>query len=221
MKYCNRCKVEVIGNLTFCPLCQSELLVKGEIKESIFPPIEEVYIKQHLILKIVGFISIIASILSIFFNLMIPSTTFWALIVILTVGSVWMSLATAIKKHRNILKYLLYQSVIICLFAIFLDMITGWRGWALTFVLPIVFTLAMVVMYLLTKILHLKVGDYMIYLLLDALFGIIPIIFLITNCLRTDIPSIVCILTSMISVTGLIVFEGKNMLSELKRRLHV
>lgn len=221
MKYCNRCKVEVIGHLTFCPLCQSELLVDGEIKENIFPAVEEECTKHHLLLKIVGFISLIASILAVFFNLIIPSTNFWALIVILTVGCVWVSLAIAITKRRNILKYLLYQSDIICLFAIFLDYITGWQGWSFAFVVPIVFTLAMVIMYLLTKILHLQVGDYMIYILLDALFGIIPIIFLLTEHLQTDIPSMVCILVSIISVTGLIVFEGKNMLSELKRRLHV
>lgn len=221
MKYCTKCKVDVTGDLTFCPLCQSELLLEGEIKESIFPVIKEENAKNYLVLKILGFISISASILSVFFNIILSSSSWWSLIVVVTVSAVWISLAIAIIKHRDLLKYLLYQSVIICLFAVFLDYITGQQGWAITFVVPIVFTLAMIVMYLLSKILHLQVGDYMIYLLLDALFGIIPILFLVTDKLQTDMPSIVCILGSIISVVGLVVFEGKNMLSELKRRLHV
>lgn len=221
MKYCSKCKVEVIGSMAFCPLCQNELQLQGQVTENIYPPTEERGENSHIVLKSIGFISLIASILCVFFNAILPGQSWWSLIVVLTIGCVWLSLAIAIAKHRNLLKYLLYQSIIISLFAVFLDYMTGHHGWAITFVVPVVFTLAMVVMYLLSKILHLQVGDYMIYLLLDALFGIIPIIFLATGQLETDIPSMVCILGSIISVISLIIFEGKNMLSELKRRLHV
>lgn len=221
MKYCNKCGVEIVGSLTFCPLCQNELQVEGKTMEDVFPRIEERKASSHIVLKILGFISLIVGILCVFFNMLIPAESYWSLIVILTVGCVWLSFAIAVAKHRNLLKYLLYQSVIISLFAVFLDYSTGGYGWSFTFVVPIVLTLAMVVMYLLSKILHLQVGDYMIYLLLDALFGIIPVVFLVTDQVQTDIPSLVCILGSIISVIGLIVFEGRNMLSELKRRLHV
>ena len=98
---------------------------------------------------------------------------------------------------------------------------TGAHGWAITFVIPIILTLAMVVMYVVSKVLHLQVGDYMIYLLIDALFGLIPLVLLLTGQVFTDIPSLICILTSIISVVGLVIFEGNNMVSELKRRLHL
>ena len=222
MKYCNKCKIDVAGHLTYCPLCQNEL-IKSEntTEEDLFPDTYETYTSHHTVLKVLGFISITVAMIAVLINCLFPTKVWWSLLVVVTVGCAWLSLAVAISKHRNILKYMLYQSIIICLFAMFLDFLTGYTGWSLSLVLPIVFTLAMIIMYLLSKILHLQTGDYIIYLLLDALFGILPLILLVTLKFEIRIPSLICILVSAISVTALIIFEGKSIYQELNRRLHV
>lgn len=205
----------------FCPLCQNELRPEGEVEENIYPRQVQQRFNNHTVLKVSGFISLVISIICVFFNIVIPSQSWWSLIVILCLGFVWMSLGTAIRKHRNIVKYLMYQTLIISIFLVALDYATGRHGWAMTIVVPTILTVAMLLMYVVSKMLHLQVGDYMIYLLLDALFGIIPLIFLLMGQVFSNIPSFICLLTSIISVLGLIIFEGKNMMSELKRRLHV
>lgn len=221
MKRCKKCKVDTIGPLIYCPLCQSELIVIDASEEEIFPAKQGAQYTNHMVLKVFAVISIIVAIVSVFVNIVIPTKIWWSLIVVATLVCAWISLSIAISKRKNILKYLLHQSIVINVFAIVLDCFTGFNGWSITFVIPIIFTLAMVVMYILSKILHLQAADYIIYLLLDALFGIIPIIFLVTNSVKTDIPSLICIMGSIISVTILIVFEGKAMRSELNRRLHI
>lgn len=221
MKYCSKCKTHITGSLTYCPLCQSELVVVDETVEELYPSAYENDITNHMILKIFAFISVVVSILSVFINIIVPARIWWSLIVVATFVCLWISLLIAISKHKNILKYLLHQSIVISLFSIFLDYSTGRHGWAITFVIPVIFTLAMIVMYMLSKILHLQAGEYMIYLLLDALFGIIPIIFLVTDSVKYTIPSFICIMVSLSSVTALIIFEGQTMFSELKRRLHI
>lgn len=221
MKYCNKCKTHITGSLTYCPLCQSELVVIDEKVEELYPMAYESDAANYMILKIFAFISVVVSILSVFMNIIIPTKVWWSLIVVATFVCLWISLSIAISKHKNILKYLLHQSIIISLFSIFLDYFTGRYGWSINFVIPVIFTLAMIVMYILSKILRLQAGEYMIYLLLDALFGIIPILFLVTDSVKYTVPSFICILVSLISVTALIIFEGRTMLSELKRRLHI
>ena len=221
MKYCNKCKTHITGSLTYCPLCQSELVVIDEKVEEFYPIAYESDTTNHMILKIFAFISVVVSILSIFMNLILPTKIWWSLIVVATFVCLWISLSIAISKHKNILKYLLHQSIIISLFSMFLDYFTGSYGWSINFVIPVIFTLAMIVMYILSKILRLQAGEYMIYLLLDALFGIIPILFLVTDRVKYTVPSFICILVSLISVTALIIFEGRAMMSELKRRLHI
>lgn len=221
MKYCSKCKTHITGSLTYCPLCQSELVVVNEKVEELYPTKYEIDMTNHMILKIFAFISVVVSILSIFINLMIPSRIWWSLIIVMTFVCLWVSLLSAISKRKNMLEYLLYQSIIISLFSLFLDHFTGHYGWAIDFVIPVIFTLAIIVMYMLSKLLHLQAGEYMIYLLLDALFGIVPVIFLATGSVRYTIPSLICIMVSIISVMALIIFEGRTMFSELKRRLHI
>ena len=221
MKYCSKCKTHIAGTLAYCPLCQDELVVIEDRKEIFYPEFYETDRTSHMILKMFAFISVVTSILCVFLNIIIPARIWWSLIVIVTFGCLWLSLSIALSKHKNILKSLLHQSIVMSLFALFLDYFTGPYGWAINFVIPVIFTLAMILMYMLSKILHLQPGEYIIYLLLDALFGIIPILFLITDHIKYKVPSFICILASLISVAALIIFEGRIMFSELKRRLHI
>lgn len=220
MSYCSKCHIEVKGNLNFCPLCQNELQDKDKKREDIYPRVES-RSSSHMLLKIFGFIAMVSSILAVFFNLILPSKTAWSILVIGIMGFVWLSLAVAIKKHRHVVKYLWYQIMILGLLTIFIDCMTGNHGWAISIVIPFLLITAMIVMSILSKILHLQAGDYLIYLLLDALVGIIPYIFILSGDAISDIPSIICILASIISIVRIVIFEGRTMMSELKRRLHV
>ena len=102
--------------------------------------------------------------------------------------------------------------MIICIFTIFLDTYIGFTGWSLDIVMPIVFMAAMILMYFLSKILRLKASDYIIYLLIDALFGILPLILILCGLANHIVLSI---------VLALLIFEGKAMLEELNKRFHV
>ena len=220
MSYCSKCQIEVKGNLNFCPLCQNELQNKAIEMEHVYPAVEP-RSTSHMILKIFGFIAIIISAVAVFWNIVFPYKTAWSFLIVGIMGFVWLSLAVAIKKHRHIIKYLWYQILILGLLTLFIDYMTGNYGWAISIVIPCLLTTAMIVMTILPKILHLQVGDYLIYILFDALIGIGLYIFITTGDAITDVPSIICILVSMILVVGMTIFEGKTMMSELKRRLHV
>lgn len=221
MRYCEKCKIHIKGDHDQCPLCQCELSVREHEVEQVFPIVSARADRYQLVVKVVTFLVLVVSVISLVFDIILPVEGWWSLVIIATLGSIWLSVVTAIFKHKNILKYLLYQSVIISLFAVFIDYRIGWYGWSIAYVLPILLTVLMVVMYVLSKVLKLETGDYMIYLLLDGLFGIIPIIFIRLGTLQSEIPSYICIIASIVSIIALIVFEGRNMYGELKRRLHV
>lgn len=221
MKHCEKCKIDIVGQSTYCPLCQSELTRSGEGVDEAFPIVSVAKAPYYLLLKTITFIGIAGSISSVFLNTIFYPEVWWSLYIVITLICGWVSVAMAISRYKNIAKYVLQQSMIFCVFALFMDYFTGWSGWSTSLVIPVVLTLAMVVLSVLSKVLHLQPGDYMIYLLIDAAFGIIPIIFIGSDSVITDIPSLICIVVSIVSVTRLVVFEGRMMYSELKRRLHV
>ncbi|MFQ8599809.1 MAG: DUF6320 domain-containing protein [Oscillospiraceae bacterium] len=221
MKTCENCRLQVAGNREYCPLCQAELTGEGDPEQEAFPKIPTVYKQHTLFFRILLFSSIAGGVIALALNFMLPQSGWWSLFVLLGLGCTWASLAIAVRKRGNIPKNLLYQVVLISLLAALWDWVTGWRGWSIDYVVPLVCICAMVAMSVLARVLRLRIQDYMIYLCIDAVFGVVPIVFFLTGVLRVVYPALICVAGSLISLAALLVFEGQNMLLELKRRLHL
>ena len=154
-------------------------------------------------------------------NLQIPDDGFWSRFVIVGFITFWALFIIALKKRKNILKCLLYETVIISAFSVFWDFYTGMNGWSFDFVLPILFIAIIISMAILARVLKIGAEEHILYLVSLTMFGILPLIFIFNNMIRIKLPSMICIGISCILFSGLIVFEGKNMWNEFIRRLHI
>lgn len=220
MRYCNKCKVYVTGNRKSCPLCQE--ILKGEQAESdVFPKISFVYREHGLFFKIMLLVSIIIATVSVAFNILLPQRGAWSLFILGGLGSVWASMISAINKRNNIPKNIVYQVMIISIMAVIWDLLTGWRAWSITYIIPLVCVFAMISMAIISKVRRLFIEDYILYIIVDALFGFVQIFFIITGGLTALYPSLICIVTSIISLSTILIFEDKKLLAEIKRRLHM
>lgn len=220
MKYCNNCNVSVVGKRKICPLCQGRL-TGDKAQEEVFPKISFVYQEHTMFFKIMMLISIIVGTLSLGLNILLPFGGAWSLFVLGGLGSVWASLITAINQRKNIPKNIVYQVMTISVIGLLWDLLTGWRGWSINYVIPLVCIFAMISMAIISKIRKLHIEDYILYLIIDGLFGIVPIIFIILGFLDVLYPSVICIATSIISLSTIIIFEDKKLIAEIKRRLHL
>ncbi len=223
MMYCNKCKVNVAGNKKVCPLCQNELKKENisELDQEVFPLIPTVYKKFKLFFKIFIFASICACVICVALNIIFFKTVWWSVFVVLGIICVWISLFIAVQKRRNIPKNLVYQVFFASVISIIWDAVTGWKGWSLDFAIPCVCIAAMIAMAVLSFVLNIHIQDFIIYFIVNIIFGIIPTLFLLLNIVHIRYPSIICIAGSIITLAALIVFEGANMISELKKRFHM
>lgn len=220
MQYCEHCKVYLRGNRKKCPLCQNTLMKSGDDSEEVFPEIPVTY-QNNVIIRLLIFLSISIIAISFAVNAMFPTMVNWSMLVISGILCMWISLGVVIKKRNNIPKSILWQVAIISILAVIWDWRTGWKGWSIDFVIPIVYVVAMIVMYVTAKIMHLSVRSYIIYLLMDGIFGIIPVAFFLLDILKYRYPSIICATLSIISVSAIIIFEGENIKEELNKRMHL
>ena len=76
-------------------------------------------------------------------------------------------------------------------------------------------------MYILSKILKIPARELVFYLILDSVYGVIPIIFVLTGLLHTAIPSILCIMVSVISIAAILLFEWRDIKEVIIRKFHV
>ena len=229
MKTCEKCAVSVSGSFEKCPLCRGELTGENrnknerenECENVTFPFVPLVTHKHNFLFRLLQLCSATAVIISFIVNWMLPENGFWSLFVMAGVASLWLSLVVAIRKRHNILKNLTYQATIISILAVLWDLSTEWRGWSVNFVIPIAFVSAMLATAVLAHILKMQTESYIIYLFILMLYGIVPAIFVLSGLSAIIYPSLICVACSLFSFAALLIFEGINMIEELKRRLHL
>ena len=137
------------------------------------------------------------------------------------IGCACVSVWVGVLKKANLLKNIIWQLLIVSVCAVLWDAFTHWHGWSIEYVFPITCLVAMIAMAVVARVTHTPASEYLIYLVLDALFGVIPVIFLLTGILKVTYPSVICVGGSVISVLALLCFQGENMRRELHKKLHL
>jgi hypothetical protein len=221
MKTCVKCALSVRGSIEKCPLCQNKLVGESQSEGEAFPFIPLVKHKHSALYRLLQLGSAAAVIFSFAVNWILPQTGFWSLFIVAGVACIWLSLITAIHKRHHILKNLAYQVTIVSVLSILWDVSTGWHAWSVNFVVPIAFMSVMAATTVLARILKMYMDTYIIYSFLLILYGIIPIIFVLSGLSTIILPSVICVACSLFSFAALLIYEGRNMMEELKRRLHL
>lgn len=219
IKICDKCNVTVRGAMSKCPLCQCKLT--GDNNAPCYPVIKTVYKQFERFFKLLILTTIGIGIIAVSINMILSTTGFWSLFVLFGIMCFWIMLAIAIRRRYNIPKNIATQVVLISIFSVIWDFVTGWHGWSVDFVIPITCATAMVSLAVVGKVMHLPATDYMVSMLADTFFGIVPIIFYLTGILNVRIPSVICIAVSLISFFAILIYEGRNMLKEIEKRLHL
>lgn len=220
MKYCSHCKVYIREDREKCTLCGNVLDEKLEKSEKIFPKIPPFY-KNHFVLKILIFISIVSVVISFAINIIFPSSINWPVLIVFGLLSVWIGLIMIVQKRYHIPKKIVWQVIIVSILAIFWDIQIGWRGWSIDYVIPIACVSAMIIMYVTAKIMNLGIKDYITYAFLDGIFGIIPLIFIMFDLVNIIYPSIISIGFSIISISAIFIFQGGEIRGEINKRMHI
>ena len=220
MKYCSKCRVNVAGSRDKCPLCQSKLKDIGGDKVERFPKIKKQksrmdFVCRLIITILIGIIAICAVV-----NYVLPQSGLWYRFVIggaITVLIMWF---IVVSKYKNVLKCILYETITIGITVITWDYFTGMNGWSVNFVVPCVFSVGPIVMEILTKALNIANEEHIVYLISLTIFGIVSGVLLLNDFVKIGLPSIICVCINSVLLLALVVFEGKNMWNEFKRRLH-
>ena len=222
--WCEKCNVQVAPGPNHCPLCQGDLAggaATGAAGEPVFPAVPLLVRPHRRLIQLLGFISFVAATVCVIVNLSVPGYGWWSLFVVAGLVSFWISFSTLLRNLGNLHKTLIWQVVLLSSMAFIWDFFTGFGRWSIDFVMPILTTLALLAMSLISKIRRLRVTDYMVYVFIDCFIGILCLVFLIFGLLHVVIPSAICAGASIISLGALLIFEGKPMLAEIRRRMHL
>lgn len=220
MLYCRKCKVHISGNKKCCPLCQSNLQNTENPTESPFPTVKATKYSRLYLLRLISFVAISAIVICFAINMM-TTELLWALPAGAGIACLWINATLGIVWRKNIFKNITIQLFFISVFCVLWDLFTGWHGWSIDYVLPCGCIISIISMPLITKIMSVHINEYIIYLILNAFYGIVPILSITLGWLNVVYPSVICSACGIISIAALMLFKGKEVIFEIKKSFHI
>ncbi|MDN6626112.1 MAG: zinc ribbon domain-containing protein, partial [Pisciglobus halotolerans] len=189
MAECPCCNTTIKGDWNNCPLCGHELFDCKEDKLADPYPLIPLRYNRSKVVSMLMVSSIIIGIIFLVIEALWLDHRQGLQLSIFGIVSLWTVVYVIIRKRRNVAKSVLYLIFIASLISIYLDYTTKWSGWSLTYAIPIICIFSIIAMYISVKFVNLEVGDYIMYLLLATLIGLVPTLFLVMNWVTNPIPA--------------------------------
>lgn len=146
----------------------------------------------------------------------------WPLFTAFGIGSMWLALAIGYVKRYNLMKNAMWQLIIVSAGCVLWDVFTGWHGWSIDFVVPIVSMVILLSMFIIAKVQKHTAKEYMIYFVMAGGYGVIlPLILLLTGVLKVRLISFICVVVCFLFVAALVIFKGKEFRDEMHKKFHV
>lgn len=223
---CSSCGVKLTGERRVCPLCGRKLEDGEHVTEESYEIFPQVPVKftYDLIFKITTFVGILAIIIINIINyVFIPHL---AIYLPLTLGVIcgWTIINVGFVQRKNIPKNIMYEAVIGVLVCILWDHATGWRGWSIGYVLPVV-SASLCVFYFVMGIADTRrLATYAGYFMISVIGIAVTAVLMYLGFFEGTVAQYFAVISVGIGLTLLlaqIVFRGRRFFSELHRWIHM
>ncbi len=216
MQYCPKCKVNIRGRKSCCPLCQGQLrLIDGE-PNAPFPTLKKKKITNVTLFKVCTFLFIALEIIFATINIQTGKEYPFVGITMMGLAVAWVTLVTTLYLRNNLIKVITFEVIVAIAVDIVVDYKTGRHGWSVEWMVPSTLFGLAIATIITAKVLKLRLDEYILYLVLDLLMAISQIIFIKNGLNDFTWPAVVVIMVYLILISGLIIFR----FSDLKNAAH-
>ena len=208
--------------LQHCPLCYATLTSANEQPElQSYPDLQEKARKYNLIYRILFTLSLTVGSICLTANLLIDHTNLWSLVVIGNIAYMWVAIGTALNRHARMGFIILIQAMSLSALLVLIDWMIGHRNWALNYVVPFCFITATLSITIIIIVKRMRYQEFILYFILTALLGFIPIILMAAGLVTVLWPSLVSALYAGLSLAGFFIFADSAVKVELRKRFHI
>lgn len=225
MKKCVQCQVSVNTERKTCPLCFALLRASEEPSQQLtpYPKYRSRAVRYNVFFRILAFLSIIASFVSVLINLITyrDSGKLWSLVVVASLIYMWILFRSTIRGQGNVPRRLLIQMLTLSALLYVIDRFSGNGGWSLSYVIPFLSMASLLAIIILLVSNTVKFRDYLSALFATCIFGLIPFILWLLDVVETLWPSFSAASLSISTIIGMFIFAGGHIKEELKKRFHI
>jgi hypothetical protein len=222
MKRCNKCNIEIVEDVGVCPLCQHGLeQVTADSKIPMYPKIEFDKQKFILLIRVFMFISIILAAGLIVINIATYNGLWWSLICVGAIVYFWITVRYSIQNNTNRAAKILVQTIAGMGLCLLIDIVTGYHGWSINYVIPAIILVAYFAIVVLMIVNFMSWQSYLLFQITLVLFSVILVGLYFLNIITEPVVSFVTVGITLVIFVGTIVFGDKKAKTELIRRFHI
>jgi hypothetical protein len=222
MKRCNNCKVEIVEDISICPLCQHGLEnMSQENKREMYPRIEFDNYKFILLIRLFIFISIILACGLITINIATYSGAWWSLICVGAIVYFWITVRYSIQNNTNYAAKILVQTIAGMGLGLLIDIVIGYQGWSINYLIPAIILVAYFAIVILMIVNFMNWQSYILFQITLVVFSIILMGLYLLKIITKPLLSFVTVGITLVIFIGTIVFGDKEAKTELIRRFHI
>lgn len=219
MQYCPKCRINIRGNKSCCPLCQGELA--GEPAEDVFPVLVPRKISQASLLKIATFCFAAVEIAFGAIYFLLDFRMLWIPLTMAGILALWLDLVLGSYYRNNVIKNItvqIYLAMAACLLA---DYFTGFHGWAVQWVLPCCFVGLVVTTIAAGKGLGYRLDEYILFLAVDMVFSTVQLVFVLLQLNTFVWPAVISLIFVWILAAAALIFRFRILKNAVKKSFHM
>ncbi len=220
--FCTECQVHVDGCLVHCPLC-GKALTNTPLENELYP-----HLIQEEYMNLRGFANDLLLFLTLMFiggsivlNFIFWQGTPWFIAMAAPVLYTWILVRNSILSDAYIGTKCFLQMLGIMGMMLAFDFVGGWLGWSYEYILPFVLMAGIIYINFYSWIHKSYWRDNIIYAILFAALGFLPLILYANQITHAIVPVVLCTIASGLTVLGILKFTIKHIAGEMKRRFHV
>ena len=220
MSKCRNCNVEILDETEFCPLCHS-VLEQTEELENMYPDARLKTQKMKFVTRLYLFCALVLEFLLVVIDFSSESQIHWSILAGLGLLYVYMVLRYAVVGKSGYRAKTIVLVLLAILFLVAVDFITGYRGWAVDYVVSggIILVDAAIIGLMIWN--RRNWQSYLMWQISMVLFSIVPVILYAAGIERNFIMALLPLIVSVFLFLGTMILGGRRASQELYRRFHI
>lgn len=228
LRRCPRCKISIVDDTIECPLCHGVVENAPENRNMeeasislTYPDISVRTRVLRLIIRIALFLAIATEVIVVLVNYVTFNGIYWSCIVGLGLCYGCATLLYSVRKRRSMQRIVQVQLFLSIFFLLLLDFVLGFKGWSISYAVPIALLSVDTMMVFLMII---RINGWQRFIMTEIVTFVLSIVVLILDIcgdLGGVIFGLVALVVTGLILLGTIMIGNKSVSNEIKRRFMI
>ena len=225
MQACNECHVHVETGGEFCPLCGTRLEETpdrpADPVPNAYPDLSRSMAQYNFVWRLFAFLTFFGCGFSVLINLLLNPRFLWCLIVIAAAVYSWATVPRLLARGANSAKKIVLTVLITALLVVALDLIIGYRGWSVDYVVPSLLITGILASWAMVMFNRTRWAQYVLYQVIVGIFGFVPLLLYLLGIGGNLVLVLVAAGLALASILITVTFGDRSIKNEFIKRFHV